>query len=58
MKDPILINCAHFSAKSTRLAFALSFALFVLTNAEFPRLGLIRVDSFDHFLAEALAKMR
>jgi len=39
-------------------AFALSFALYVLTNAEFPRLGLIRVDSFDHFLADALAKMR
>jgi hypothetical protein len=39
-------------------ALAMSFALFVLTNVEFPRLGLIRVDSFDHFLAEAYARMR
>jgi hypothetical protein len=42
------------------LAFtlALSFALFVLTNVEFPRLGLIRVDFFDHFLTEVYARMQ
>jgi hypothetical protein len=42
------------------LAFtlALSFALFVLTNVEFPRLGLIRVDFFDHFLTEVYSKMQ
>ena len=39
-------------------ALALSFALFVMTNVEFPRLGVIRVNSFDHFLTEAYAKMR
>lgn len=39
-------------------ALALSFALFVLTNVEFPRLGLIRVDFFDHFLSDVEAKMR
>jgi hypothetical protein len=39
-------------------ALALSFALFVLTNVEFPRLGLIRVDFFDHFLTDVEAKMR
>jgi hypothetical protein len=39
-------------------AVALSFALFVLTNVEFPRLGLIRVDFFDHFLTDVEARMR
>jgi len=39
-------------------ALALSFALFVLTNVEFPRLGLIRVDFFDHFLTEVYSRMQ
>jgi len=39
-------------------AFALSFALYVMTNAEFPRLGVVRVNAFDHFLTEAYANMR
>ncbi len=39
-------------------ALALSFALFVLTNVEFPRLGLIRVNFFDHFLTDVEARMR
>lgn len=39
-------------------AFALSFALFVLTNVEFPRLGLIRADFFDHFLSDVHANMK
>ena len=30
-------------------AAALAVALFVVTDLEYPRLGLIRVDSFDHF---------
>ena len=29
-----------------------------MTNAEFPRLGVVRVNAFDHFLTEAYAKMR
>ncbi|MGA9600401.1 MAG: hypothetical protein WBS22_09150 [Methylocystis sp.] len=33
-------------------AFALSFALYVMTNAEFPRLGVVPVNAFDHFLTE------
>ncbi len=39
-------------------ALALSFALFVLTNVEFPRLGLIRVDYFDHFLTETYSRLQ
>src|SRR5215472_3854495 len=31
-------------------AGALAFTLYVVTDMEFPRLGLVRVDSFDHFL--------
>ncbi len=30
-------------------AGALAVALFVVTDLEYPRLGFIRVDSFDHF---------
>jgi hypothetical protein len=41
------------------LSFAATFAvtLFVITDIEFPRLGLIRVESFDHFLADAYEQM-
>jgi hypothetical protein len=39
-------------------AFALAFALFVVTNLEFPRLGFIRVNMFDHFLFDTLARMK
>jgi fructose-1-phosphate kinase PfkB-like protein len=31
-------------------AAAMSIALYVITDIEFPRAGLIRVDHFDHFL--------
>jgi hypothetical protein len=39
-------------------ALALSVALFVITDIEFPRLGLIRVDQFDHFLDDVYGQMR
>jgi hypothetical protein len=39
-------------------AATLAFALFVVTDMEFPRLGLIRIDSFDHFLVYAYEQMR
>ena len=38
-------------------AAALAFALFVVTDLEFPRLGLVRIDSFDHHLADLLERM-
>jgi hypothetical protein len=38
-------------------AAALSSTLFVITSIEFPRLGLFRVDYFDHFLVEVYEAM-
>jgi hypothetical protein len=39
-------------------AATLSIALYAVTDMEFPRLGLIRVESFDHFLADVDTEMR
>jgi hypothetical protein len=39
-------------------AAALAVALFIVTDLEYPRLGLIRVDSFGHFLDVIYAQMR
>lgn len=38
-------------------ASTLSITLYVVTDMEFPRLGLIRVDGFDHFLVEVYDQM-
>lgn len=35
----------------------LAITLYVVTDIEFPRLGFIRVDSFDHFLIEVYDRM-
>ncbi|WP_292533498.1 hypothetical protein [Methylocystis sp.] len=42
------------------VAFALALAttLYIITEIEYPRLGFIRVDAFDHFLTEAHARMK
>jgi hypothetical protein len=37
---------------------ALTIALYIVTDMEYPRLGLIRIDTFDHFLAGAYVQMR
>ena len=39
-------------------AAALAVALFVVTDLEYPRLGLVRVDSFGHFLDAIHDQMR
>jgi hypothetical protein len=39
-------------------AGVLTFALYIVTDMEYPRLGLIRIESFDHFLADAYDQMR
>jgi hypothetical protein len=39
-------------------AATLSIALYAVTDMEFPRLGLIRIESFDHFLADVGMEMR
>jgi hypothetical protein len=38
-------------------AGALALAIFVITDIEFPRLGLVRVDSFDHYLIDLVDPM-
>jgi hypothetical protein len=39
-------------------AATLAITLYVLTDMEFPRLGLIRIEEFDHFLADVHAQMQ
>ena len=39
-------------------AGTLTAALYVVTDMEFPRLGLIRIESFDHFLVDAHRQMQ
>ncbi|MCP1914425.1 hypothetical protein ACVWZM_006895 [Bradyrhizobium sp. USDA 4501] len=38
-------------------AGTLTVALYIVTDMEYPRLGLIRIESFDHFLADAYERM-
>lgn len=38
-------------------AGTLTFALYIVTDMEYPRLGLIHIDAFDHFLTDTLAQM-
>jgi hypothetical protein len=39
-------------------AGSLTVALYVVTDMEYPRLGLIRIEAFDHFLKDAYDQMR
>ncbi len=39
-------------------AAALTVALYTVTNMEYPRLGLINIESFDHFLVDAYQQMQ
>ncbi len=39
-------------------ATALAVTLYIVTDIEFPRMGLIRIDYFDHFLAEAIQGLK
>jgi len=39
-------------------AATLTITLYAVTDMEFPRLGLIRIENFDHFLVEAYYQMR
>jgi hypothetical protein len=42
----------------TTFAAALAITILVIINLEFPRLGFIRVDYFDHFLVDAYDQMK
>lgn len=50
-KSQSLVHMAIF-------ATALAVTLYIVTDIEFPRMGAIRVDYFDHFLVEALAALK
>ena len=39
-------------------AGTLTVALYIVTDMEYPRLGLIRIEAFDHFLMDAYEQMR
>ncbi|WP_375764539.1 hypothetical protein ACE10X_21250 [Bradyrhizobium sp. Pha-3] len=39
-------------------AGTLTVALYIVTDMEYPRLGLIRIESFDHFLSDGYDQMR
>ncbi|WP_035720388.1 DUF4239 domain-containing protein [Bradyrhizobium sp. ARR65] len=39
-------------------ALTLAVALYIVTDMEYPRLGLISIEAFDHFLADARDDMR
>jgi len=36
----------------------LTITLYAVTDMKFPRLGLIRIENFDHFLLDAYEQMR
>jgi hypothetical protein len=60
----LLAGFGMASAKSRSWIHMLIFAatltttLYVLTDMEYPRLGLIRIEDFDHFLVEAHQQMQ
>jgi hypothetical protein len=39
-------------------ALIMSIAVYVILDLEFPRMGLIRVDAFDHYLVDVRASMK
>jgi hypothetical protein len=39
-------------------ALIMSIAVYVILDLEFPRMGLIRVDAFDHYLMDVRASMK
>jgi hypothetical protein len=39
-------------------AATLTVTLYTLTDMEYPRLGLIRIEQFDHFLVDAHQQMQ
>jgi hypothetical protein len=39
-------------------ALTMAFALYVIVDLEFPRLGLIRVDAYDQLLVDVRGSMR
>ncbi len=46
-------SAGHSWIHMVLFAGTLTVALYTVTDMEYPRLGLIRIESFDHFLADA-----
>src|SRR3954452_12901396 len=51
-------SAGHSWMHKVLFAGTLSVALYILTDMEYPRLGLIRIENFDHFLADVYDQMR
>jgi len=51
-------SAGHSWIHMVLFAGTLTVALYTVTDMEYPRLGLIRIESFDHFLADAYEQMR
>jgi len=51
-------SAGHSWIHKVLVAGTLTVALYIVTDMEYPRLGLIRIESFDHFLADAYDQMR
>ena len=54
----IAASAARSRIHMVLFAGTLSVALYIVTDMEYPRLGLIRIETFDHFLADAYDQMR
>ena len=54
----IAANGGHSRIHMVLFAATLTAALYVITDMEYPRLGFIRIEDFDHFLADTLDRIR
>jgi hypothetical protein len=60
----LLAGFSMAAAKSQSLVHMVTFAtalavtLYIVTDIEFPRMGLIRVDHFDHFLEDIIKELK
>lgn len=52
-----MAGAARSTVHMVLFAGTLTFALYIVTDMEYPRLGLISIEGFDHFLADTLDQM-
>jgi hypothetical protein len=64
-RDCVLVQAKSMAASPARswihmalFAGTLTVALHIVTDMEYPRLGLIRMEALDHFLADAYGQMQ
>lgn len=51
-------NAGHSWIHTVLFAGVMAVALYIVTDMEYPRLGLIRIEHFDHFLVDAYDQMQ